>query len=146
MIPHCAIICLYEPFADITDPNDGPARRILGAAQSIVTIIQQLATTAQDGVSNLSNVMHSSASVCLVTAARTSLLFYRLALNQHDQATAESHRMDIEMIRTSLQAFGQRFKIGHHHSQLIEYFLDRAARPDFNKLQAHYPTHPRSGA
>ena len=99
MIPHCAIICLYEPFADITDMNDGPARRIIGAAQSIVSIVQQLATTAQDGVSNLSSVMHSSASVCLVTAARTSLLFYRLALNQHDHATAESHRMDIELIR-----------------------------------------------
>lgn len=99
MIPHAAIICLYEAFADISDPNDGPARRILGAAQSIVSIVQQLAMVANDGASNLSNVMHSSASVCLVTAARTSLLFYRLALNHQDQQTAESHRMDIEMIR-----------------------------------------------
>jgi hypothetical protein len=99
MIPHAAIICLYEPFADISDPNDGPARRILGAAQSIVSIIQSLAMIATDGVSNLCNVMHSSASVCLVTAARTSLLFYRLALNHHDHVTAESHRMDIEMIK-----------------------------------------------
>jgi hypothetical protein len=33
---------------DITDPNDGPARRILGAAQSIVSIVQTLATMATD--------------------------------------------------------------------------------------------------
>ena len=48
---------------------------------------------------------------CLVTAARTALLFYRQALNVNDQVTAESHRMDIEMIRSSLQAFGLKSKV-----------------------------------
>ena len=98
MLPHAAVICLYEPFADLSDPTDGPARRILGAAQSIGSIVQQLAS-AVDGATNFTSVMHSSASICLVTAARTCLLFYRLALNNHDYTTAESHRMDIEMIR-----------------------------------------------
>ncbi len=63
MIPHAAIICLYEPFADVTDPNDSAARRILGAAQSIVSIVQQLASVVNEGAQNFTSVMHSSASV-----------------------------------------------------------------------------------
>lgn len=46
----------------------------------------------------------------------------------------------------ALGQFGLRFKIGHHHAQLIEYFLDRAANPTLEKMEAHYPVHPRSGA
>ena len=99
MLPHAATICLYEPFADICDASDHCARRILSAAQSIVSIVQQLAGSVSDGAQNFSSIMHSSASVCLVTSARTSLLFYRHALNQRDYAGAESHRMDIEIIR-----------------------------------------------
>ncbi len=63
MLPFSAIICLYEPFADITDPNDSSARRILGAAQSIISIVQQLASVINDGAQNFTSVMHSSASV-----------------------------------------------------------------------------------
>jgi hypothetical protein len=46
----------------------------------------------------------------------------------------------------ALAQFGTRFKIGYHHAQLIEYFLDRASNPSFEKLAAHYPEHPRPGA
>lgn len=46
----------------------------------------------------------------------------------------------------ALAQFGTRFKIGFHHAQLIEYFLDRATNPTFEKLAAHYPDHPRPGA
>lgn len=46
----------------------------------------------------------------------------------------------------ALAQFGTRFKIGFHHAQLIEYFLDRATNPTFEKLSAHYPDHPRPGA
>ena len=99
MLPHAATICLYEAFADICDANDTCARRIMSAAQAIVGIVQQLAGAVTDGAQNFSSIMHSSASVCLVTSARTSLLFYRHALNQRDFAAAESHRMDIEIIR-----------------------------------------------
>lgn len=63
MLPHAAIICLYEPFAEVTDPSDSAARRILGAAQSVVSIVQQLASVVVDGVHDLTSVMHSSASV-----------------------------------------------------------------------------------
>jgi hypothetical protein len=28
----------------------------------------------------------------------------------------------------------------------VEYFLDRASNPTYEKLQAHYPEHPRPGA
>ncbi|WWC61219.1 uncharacterized protein I303_103799 [Kwoniella dejecticola CBS 10117] len=146
MLPHAAIICLHEPFADLTDPSDQAARRMLGATQGIVSIVQQLASVVGAGGSNFTSVMHSSASVCLVTSARTSLLFLRHALNVGDMAAAQSHRTDCEMIRMALSQFGLKFKIGHHHSQLIEYFLDRATNPTFEKLQAHYPDHPRSGA
>ncbi|ORY32255.1 hypothetical protein BCR39DRAFT_523592 [Naematelia encephala] len=146
MLPHAAIICLYEPFADISDASDSSARRILGAAQAIVSIVQQLASVVNDGAQNFTSIMHSSASVCLVTAARTCLLFYRFALNVSDFATAESHRMDIDLVRMALGQFGARFKIGHHHAQLIEYFMDRTANPTMEKLQAHYPEHPRGGA
>lgn len=50
------------------------------------------------------------------------------------------------MIRMALEQFGLRFKIGHHHAQLVAYFLDRATNPTFDKLAAHYPDHPRAGA
>jgi hypothetical protein len=46
----------------------------------------------------------------------------------------------------ALAQFGTRFKIGFHHAQLIEYFLDRATNPTFEKLASHYPEHPRPGA
>lgn len=46
----------------------------------------------------------------------------------------------------ALAQFGTRFKIGYHHAQLIEYFLDRSTNPSFEKLAAHYPEHPRPGA
>jgi hypothetical protein len=49
-------------------------------------------------------------------------------------------------LRMALAQFGTRFKIGYHHAQLIEYFLDRATNPTFEKLAAHYPEHPRPGA
>ena len=111
MIPHAAVICLYEPFADISDPNDGPSRRILSAAQAIVSMLQNLSATLPGGMGSLSDVLHSSASVCLVTAARTSLIYYRHALNQQDMQTAEWHRMDIETVRLSLESFGKRFKV-----------------------------------
>ena len=111
MIPNAAIICLYEPFADVTDPNDGPSRRVLGAAQAMVLMLQNLAATLPGGMTTLTDVMHSSASVCLVTAARTSLIFYRHSLNVQDRATAEAHRMDIETIRLVLVAFGERSKV-----------------------------------
>ncbi|WWC85393.1 uncharacterized protein L201_000256 [Kwoniella dendrophila CBS 6074] len=146
MIPHAAIICLHEPFADLNDPSDQAVRRMLGATQAIVSIVQQLASVVGMNGSNFTSVMHSSASVCLVTSARTSLLFLRHALNIGDMAAAQSHRTDCEMIRMALSQFGLKFKIGHHHSQLIEYFLDRATNPTYEKLQAHYPDHPRSGA
>ena len=50
------------------------------------------------------------------------------------------------MGRMALAQFGTRFKIGFHHAQLIEYFLDRACNPTIEKLAAHYPEHPRPGA
>ncbi|EKD04083.1 hypothetical protein A1Q2_01558 [Trichosporon asahii var. asahii CBS 8904] len=146
VIPHTAIIYLYEPFADVTDPNDQPGRRLLNAARSIVGVIQQLVGAVGQGATNLSAVMHSSTSVALVTAARTLLLFYRHALNVGDQAQADSCRHDIETARLALAQYGQRFKIGYHHAQLIEYFLDRATNPTYDKLAAHYPDHPRQGA
>jgi len=99
MMPHCATICLYEPFADITDSQDAASRRILASAQHIVSIVQQLATLTGNPPQNFATIMHSSVSVCLVTAARTILLFYRVALNNQDTVLAESHRMDIEMVR-----------------------------------------------
>jgi hypothetical protein len=97
MVPHCATICLYEPFANVNDPQDPASRRILASAQQIVSIVQQLASLS--GVQNFAATMHSSVSVCLVTAARTCLLYYRVALNNNDAALAESHRMDIEMLK-----------------------------------------------
>ncbi|WWD15819.1 hypothetical protein CI109_100243 [Kwoniella shandongensis] len=146
MLPHAAAICLFEPFADLTDENDLPRRRLLSATQGIVSIVQNLASVVGEGGSNFTSVMHPSASVCLVTAARTSLLFLRQALNVGDHASAQAHKMDCEMVRMALSQFGMRFKIGHHHAQLIEYFLDRALNPSFEKLRAHYPDHPRLGA
>ena len=98
----------------------------------------------------------------LVTAARTSVVLFRQALNVGDLAGAETHRMDIEVVRyvptltraaqrwltsrMALAQFGTRFKIGFHHAQLIEYFFDRASNPTLEKLAAHYPEHPRPGA
>jgi hypothetical protein len=35
----------------------------------------------------------------LVTAARTSVVLYRQALNIGDMTSAETHRMDIELVR-----------------------------------------------
>lgn len=94
------------------------------------------------------------------------MVFYRQALNIGDFAQVETHRMDIEVVRyvaaarlmrwgrascltfdrMALAQFGTRFKIGYHHAQLIEYFLDRSSNPTFEKLAAHYPEHPRPGA
>jgi hypothetical protein len=88
------------------------------------------------------------------------VVLYRQALNIGDLAGAETHRMDIEVVRyvftiscpnqltsrMALAQFGTRFKIGFHHAQLIEYFLDRATNPTYEKLVAHYPEHPRPGA
>jgi hypothetical protein len=59
---------------------------------------------------------------------------------------AESLRMDVEMIRIALAQLGLKFKIGHHHAQLVEYFMDRATNPTYDKMSAHYPEHPRPGA
>jgi hypothetical protein len=59
---------------------------------------------------------------------------------------ATSLRSDVEVLRMALEQFGQRFKIGHHHAQLVAYFLDRATYPTYDKLTAHYPDHPRPGA
>lgn len=59
---------------------------------------------------------------------------------------AASLRSDVEVIRMALEQFGLRFKIGHHHAQLISYFLDRATYPTYEKLISHYPDHPRPGA
>lgn len=146
VIPHAAIICLYEPFADIADPNDQPARRILNAARSVIGIIQNLCTSIPEGASNLAAVMHSSSSLALVTSARTCLLFYRHALNIGDTTAADAHRVNIENARAALAGYGLKFKIGYHHAQLIEYFLDRASNPTYEKLVAHYPEHPRPGA
>ncbi|BEI93175.1 uncharacterized protein CcaverHIS019_0508030 [Cutaneotrichosporon cavernicola] len=144
VIPHAAIICLYEPFADIADPNDQPARRIINAARSVINIIQDMCI--QGGPSNLAAVMHSSSSLALVTSARTCLLFYRHALNIGDTAAAEGYKVNIEHARAALASYGLKFKIGYHHAQLIEYFLDRASNPTYEKLVAHYPEHPRPGA
>ena len=69
----------------------------------------------------------------------------RHALNNGDEVSASSHRTDCDMVRLALSYFGASFKIGQHHAQLIEYFLDRAANPTVEKLQAHYPDHPRPG-
>ncbi|WVF72289.1 hypothetical protein IAT40_007102 [Kwoniella sp. CBS 6097] len=151
MLPHAAVICLYEPFADITDADDPSTRRILSSTQAIVSIVQQLASVVSDGGAqsaqrNFTSAMHSSASICLVTSARTSLLFLRHALNIGDLAAAQTHRTDCEMIRMALAQFGLRFKIGHHHAQLIEYFMDRVSNPSYEKLMVHYPEHPRPGA
>lgn len=63
MLPFAAIICLYEPFADIIDPSESAARRIMGAAQNVVSIVQQLASVVNQGAQNFTSVMHSSASV-----------------------------------------------------------------------------------
>lgn len=145
VLPHTAIICLYEPFADVTDPNDQPARRILNAARSVINVIQQLVGIVPKGVTNIGAVMHSSSSVALVTAARTCLLFYRHALNIGDLPTAEAYRTDVDTARLALAQYGRKFKIGYHHAQLIDYFLDRATNPTFEKLAAHYPEHPRVG-
>lgn len=90
--------------------------------------------------------MHSSSSLALVTSARTCLLFYRHALNVGDTAAADAHRVYIENARSALAQYGLKFKIGYHHAQLIEYFLDRASNPTYEKLVAHYPEHPRPGA
>ncbi|KAL7422208.1 hypothetical protein Q5752_002854 [Cryptotrichosporon argae] len=147
LLPQAAIICLFEPFADVTDPNDQPARRILAAAQSIIGVIQQIASTVTSGGSlNLQAVMHSSTSVALVTASRTLLLFYRHALNVNDTSQAEALRSEIELARMMLDHFGLRFKLGHHHAQLIGYFFDRVTNASYEKLAAHYPEHPRPGA
>jgi hypothetical protein len=54
---------LYEPFADLTDPNDGPSRRLQTASQAIVNVVQQLASSVNDGAQNFHAIMHSSASV-----------------------------------------------------------------------------------
>lgn len=59
---------------------------------------------------------------------------------------AEGYRADIETARMALSRYGQKFKIGFHHSKLIEYFLDRATSPSYNNLISHYPDHPRPGA
>ncbi|WVQ71532.1 hypothetical protein IAR50_001071 [Cryptococcus sp. DSM 104548] len=145
-LPFAATICLYEPFADLDDPSDQPTRRLVSATQGIVGIVQQLASAVGGEGDKFASVMHSSTSVCLITAARTSLLLMRHALNKKDGTTAEAHRMDCEVVRLALAHFGTRFKIGQHHAQLIEYFMDRACNPTFEKLQAHYPDHPRPGA
>ncbi|OWZ59311.1 hypothetical protein C356_01070 [Cryptococcus neoformans c45] len=145
LIPHSATICLYEPFADLDNPSDQPTRRLLSATQGIVGIVQQLASAVGGEGEKFASVMHSSASVCFVTAARTSLLFMRHALNNGDEVSASSHHTDCDMVRLALSYFGASFKIGQHHAQLIEYFLDRAANPTFEKLLAHYPDHPRPG-
>lgn len=63
MLPHAALIILYEPFADVSDSADASTRRILSAAQAIVGIVQQLAAAINEGSSNFANVMHSAASV-----------------------------------------------------------------------------------
>jgi hypothetical protein len=63
LIPHTALICLYEPFADVTDSADAPSRRIMAAAQATVGIVQQIAAVASEGNTNFSSVMHSAASV-----------------------------------------------------------------------------------
>lgn len=63
MLPHAALICLYEPFADITDSSDAPARRIMSSAQAIVGVVQQLAATILEGSKDFAVVMHSAASV-----------------------------------------------------------------------------------
>ncbi|WVR05102.1 hypothetical protein IAU60_002114 [Kwoniella sp. DSM 27419] len=147
MIPHAATIFLYEPFADVSDPGDHCTRRMKTATQAIVSVIHSLASNISDGHSgrNFTSVMHSSASVCLVTSARTSLLFLRQALNDGDMAAAQTHRTDCEIIRMALSQFGVRFKIGHHHAQLIEYFMDRTTNPTYEKMCTHYPEHPRPG-
>lgn len=46
----------------------------------------------------------------------------------------------------ALAQLGLKFKIGHHHAQLVEYFMDRATNPTYEKMAAHYPEHPRAGA
>ena len=63
ILPYAATICLYEPFADITDPSDPATRRILGAAQGIGAIVQQLASVTDHRAQNFTSVMHSSASM-----------------------------------------------------------------------------------
>lgn len=146
VIPHTAVICLYEMFADVTDPKDQPAKRIINAARSIIRVVQQVIAVVPNGAVNLAAVMHSSSSVALVTAARTCLSFYRHALNIGDTMGAEGYRADIETARMALAQYGRKFKIGFHHAQLIEYFLDRATNPSWEKLVAHYPDHPRPGA
>ncbi|WVO12766.1 hypothetical protein L204_100374 [Cryptococcus depauperatus] len=146
LIPHATIICLYEPFADLDDLSDQPTQRLANACQAVVNIVQQLASAVGGDADRLASVMHSSISVCLVTVARTSLLFLRHALNAGNAASAETYRMDCEMIRLTLSHYGMKSKIGQHHAQLLEYFLDRIINPTFEKLKAHYPDHPRPEA
>jgi hypothetical protein len=63
MLPHAAIIYLYEPFADITDQSDDCTRRMVGATQTLVGIIQQVAGQFHGASVDFAQVMHSSASV-----------------------------------------------------------------------------------
>jgi hypothetical protein len=63
MMPHAASICLYEPFADITDPMDAASRRVLAGAQAIVGIVQQIASILTDGVNDFASIMHSAVSM-----------------------------------------------------------------------------------
>lgn len=58
-----AVICLYEMFADVTDPKDQAAIRIINAARSIIRLVQHVMAVCPNGAVNLAAVMHSSSSV-----------------------------------------------------------------------------------
>lgn len=63
MLPHAALIFLYEPFADITDQTDDATRRMVGATQTLVGVVQQVAGQFSGASVDFAQVMHSSASV-----------------------------------------------------------------------------------
>lgn len=63
LLPHAAIICLYEPFADLDNPSDQPARHLISATQGIVGIVQQLASVIGGEEEKFASIMHPSASM-----------------------------------------------------------------------------------
>lgn len=48
ILPHCCIILLHEPFADLSDPSNMSAKRILTAARAVLSFVYLLTGSSID--------------------------------------------------------------------------------------------------
>ncbi|WVQ86220.1 hypothetical protein IAT38_008388 [Cryptococcus sp. DSM 104549] len=138
LLPQIATILLHEPLADLSDPTCPSALRIISAAKLCSSVVTQVmasqwckagAGAGQGGAAagggggpgeGLSGCVGPLTCFCLITAARTLILFYMKALEAGDIDQAEVLSSEIAMFRKIFKAHGKHSATGNRYLAIVD--------------------------